>query len=309
MRKHGLACDNLISAEVVLADGQLVTASATEHDDLFWGLRGAGSNFGVVTSFEYRLHEVGPVLGGGVLHRVEKTGEILRFYRDFIASAPDELSTQVGTVTLPELGRVVGIDACYCGPIAEGEKLLKPLRALGPPVLDVFAPMPYVELQCMSDSLFPPGRHDYTKSNFLYGLDDSAIDTFAEYATAPSPYTFGVLEQLGGALSRISATATAFAHRQYPYNFSIWASWEDPADSDRNIRWSREFWDSMRPFMSAGAYVNYLEDEADPHAREAYGPNYERLVALKTKYDPTNFFRMNHNIKPIQPVRTTATSA
>ncbi|HEV8385433.1 MAG TPA: FAD-binding oxidoreductase [Candidatus Acidoferrales bacterium] len=303
VRKYGLACDNLISADVVTADGRLLTASATQNDDLFWGLRGGGGNFGVVTSLEFRLHQVGPVLGGGVFYPAVKTAEVLRFYRDFTTSPPDELEAQVATITLPDVGRMVGIAGCYCGPIAEGEKLLKPLRTFGPPPIDLLASMPYVQMQSILDPFFPAGRHAYTKANFLNELSDKAIDTFAEYATAPSPYTSGVLEHLGGAFSRVPPGETAFAHRQYPYNFSIWANWVDPADSERNIRWSRDFWDAMRPFMGAGTYVNYLEDEADPRARDAYGPNYERLVALKNKYDPTNFFRMNHNIKPAQSAR------
>jgi hypothetical protein len=298
IRKYGLACDNLISADVVTADGRLLTASATQNDDLFWGLRGGGGNFGVVTSLEYKLHEVGPVLGGAVFHPVQKAREVLQLYREFTSSCPDELTMQIATMTLPNVGQVAGIAACYCGPVAAGEKLLKPLRAFGPPVVDLFAPMPYTQLQSMLDPFFPPGRYAYTKANFLTDLRAETIETFAAYATAPSPYTSGVLEQLGGAFSRVPSTETAFAHRDYPYNFSIWSNWEEPADSERNVRWSREFWDAMRPFMGKGAYVNYLEDEADPEAREAYGPNYKALVALKNKYDPTIFFRMNHNIVP-----------
>ena len=297
-RRYGVACDNLISADVVTADCRLLTASATQNEDLFWGLRGGGGNFGVVTSLEYRLHEVGPVIGGAVFHPVEKTQEVLRFYREFAASSPDELSTQIAAMTLPQVGEVVGIAACYCGPIAAGEKLLKPLRAFGSPAVDLFATMPYTQLQRMLDPFFPPGRYAYTKANFLKDISAGAIDAFEAYATAPSPYTSGVLEQLGGAFSRVAPTETAFAHRNHPYNFSIWSNWANAADSEKNIRWSRDFWDAMRPFMAKGAYVNYLEDEADPQAREAYGPNHQALVALKNKYDPTNFFRMNHNIKP-----------
>ncbi len=297
-RKYGLACDNLISADVVTADGALLTASPSENEDLFWALRGGGGNFGVVTSLEYKLHPVGPVFAGGVFHPVARTSEVLRLFREFALSAPDELSLQVATITLPELGRMVGIAGCYCGPPAEGEKLLQPLRSFGPPQVDLFAAMPYVQLQSMLDAFFPPGRHAYTKANFLNELSDAAIEAFAAYATSPSPYSSGVVEQLGGAASRIHPAATAFAHRHYAYNFSIWSNWLDPADSRMNIEWSREFWNAMRPFMAPGAYVNYLEDEADPRAREAYGANYERLAALKAKYDPTNFFRMNHNIKP-----------
>ena len=298
VRKYGLACDNLISADVVTAEGQLLTASATQNADLFWGLRGGGGNFGVVTSLEYRLHEVGPVLGGAVFHPVKKTREVLGLYREITASSPDELTMQVATMTLPDVGQVAGIAACYCGRIEDGEGLLKPLRTFGSPVLDLFAPMAYTQLQSMLDPFFPPGRYAYTKANFLQDLTPEAIDAFAQYAAAPSPYTSGVLEHLGGAFSRLPSTETAFPHRNYPYNFSIWSNWVNPGDSEKNIRWSREFWDTMRPFMGKGAYVNYLEDEADPQAREAYGPNYEALVALKHKYDPTNFFRMNHNVKP-----------
>jgi FAD/FMN-containing dehydrogenase len=300
VHKHGLACDNLISVDVVTADGRLLTANATENEDLFWGARGGNGNFGVVTSLEYQLHEVGPVLGGGVLYPVAKTREVLRFYREFAPSCPDELSTQALTFDMPGIGPVVAVGGCYCGSLDEGEKVLKPLRTFGSPVADLFSAMPYVQLQSMFDPFFLPGRHDYTKANFIKGLTDDAIDAFAEYATAPSPYTFGVLEHMGGAFSRVPATQTAFPHRGHSYNFSIWSSWADPSDSEKNIQWTRNFFDAMRPFMTEGVYVNYLEDEGDPHAREAYGPNYDRMVALKNKYDPTNFFRMNHNIQPSQ---------
>jgi FAD/FMN-containing dehydrogenase len=300
VRKHGLACDNLISADVVLADGRLLAASAMENADLFWGVRGGTGNFGIVTSFEYRLHEVGPVLGGGVLYPVEKTADVVRFYREFTSVCPDELSLQAITMTFPDLGRVVGIGGCYCGPLSEGENVLRPLRAFGSPAADLFGPMSYVQLQSMFDSFFPPGRHTYTMANFLNDLSDEAIGMFANYATAPSPYTAGAIEHLEGAVSRVGVDETAFAHRQFPYNFSIWANWIDPAESAKHVAWTREYWDAMRPFMAPGVYVNYLEDEGDPHSRVAYGPNHDRLVALKNKYDPTNFFRMNHNVRPMQ---------
>ena len=288
VHKHGLACDNLISADVVTADGRLLTASATENEDLFWCLRGGNGNFGVVTSLEYQLHELGPVLGGGVLYPVAKTREILRFYREFAPSCPDELSTQALTFEMPGVGPVVAVGGCYSGSIEEGEKILRPLRTFGSPVPDLFAAMPYVQLQSMFDPFFLPGRHDYTKANFIKGLTDDAIDAFTEYATAPSPYTFGVLEHMGGAFSRVPVAQTAFPHRQHPYNFSIWSSWVDPAESEKNVQWTRDFFEAMRPFMTEGGYVNYLEDEGDPRAREAYGPNYNRMVALKNKYDNEN---------------------
>jgi FAD/FMN-containing dehydrogenase len=300
VRKHGLACDNLISADIVTADGKLLTADRTQNQDLFWGLRGGGGNFGIVTSFEYRLHEVGPsVFGGGILYPVEKTAEVLRFYREFTSSCPDEVSLQALTITIPELGRVVGIGGCYCGPSEEGKKALQPLRAFGSPVADLFADMPYVQLQSMFDPLFPAGRHYYTKANFLTQLTDQAIEVFAEYSTAPSTHTAAAIEHLQGAVSRVGASETAFPHRQFPYNFSIWSGWSDQDESETNIQWTRRFFDAMRPSMAPAVYVNYLEEEGDSLSREAYGQNYERLASLKAKYDPTNFFRMNHNIRPV----------
>ena len=301
VRKHGLACDNLISSEMVTADGELLTANSTQNQDLFWGLRGGGGNFGIVTSFEYRLHEVGPsVFAGGILYPVEKTAEVLRFYREFTSACPDELSLQALTLTIPELGRVVAIGGCYCGPLEDGEKVLQPLRSFGSPAADLFASMPYVQLQSMFDPLFPPGRHYYTKANFLTQLTDEAIEVFAEYATAPSTYSAAAIEHLHGAVRRVDVNETAFPHRQFPYNFSIWSGWSDQAESERNIQWTRDFFDAMRPSMAHAVYVNYLEEEGDPLSREAYGQNYKRLASLKTKYDPTNFFRMNHNIRPLQ---------
>ncbi len=305
MRKWGLACDNLISADVITTDGVLVTASATENPDLFWGLRGGGGNFGIVTSFEYRLHEVGPVWGGAVAYPVQKTAEVVRFYREFSSSCPDELSLEAVTLTLPDIGRVAAIGGCYCGSLDEGEGVLRPLRAFGSPVVDLFSVMPYIALQGMFDPFFPPGRHAYTTANFLHGLTDAAIEAFAEFATAPSPFTLGAIDFLQGAVSRVSPADTAFPHRQHPFNFSIWANWTDPPDSPENIQWSRAFFDAMRPAMIPGVYVNYLEEGGDARVREAYGPNYGRLAALKAKYDPTNFFRMNHNIRP-EPVASAA---
>ena len=306
--KHGLACDNVISMDVVTADGRLLTASNHENEDLFWGMRGGGGNFGVVTSFEYRLHEVGPVLGGGVLHPIGNARDVLHFFRDFAAGNPDELSMQIGRITTPDGIPVIGVAGCYCGPLAEGEKVLAPLRRFGAPVADLFAPISYVQMQSMFDPWFPPGRQAYWKANFLDSLPDDAIDVFCEYATTvPSPFTTGPwLEHLHGAVSRVGPTDTAFPHRQHDYNFLVLSSWSDPSDAERNIQWTRECWHAMRPFMAEGAYVNYLEEEADPIARSAYGPNYNRLAALKNKYDPGNLFHINHNVRPIEAARSTA---
>jgi len=203
-------------------------------------------------------------------------------------------------MTTPEGAAVIGVAGLYSGSPTQGEKELKALRMFGSPIADLFGVIPYVQMQSMFDDFFPPGRDNYWKANFIRGLSDEAIETFVEYAqTTPSVYTSGPwLEHFHGATSRVKSSDTAFAHRQYPYNFSIFSSWVDPAEAARNLKWTRECWDAMRPFMAAGAYVNYLEDEADPLARAAYGANHARLAALKDKYDPTNFFRMNHNIKP-----------
>ena len=298
--KHGLACDNVIAMDVVTADGRLLKASEQENPDLFWGMRGGGGNFGIVTSFEYRLHRIGTVLGGGVLYPVNEAREVLRFYRDFAVSGPDELSTQVGRICTLDGVPVIGVAACYCGSVEDGEKVLAPLRRFGSPLADLFQPMSYLQMQTMFDPWFPPGRQAYWKANFLSGLPDEAIEIFHHYAqTAPSPFTTGPwLECVHGAVSRTGPSDTAFAHRQHPFNFLVLSSWAEASEAERNIAWTRECWDAMRPFMVPGAYVNYLEEEADPRARAAYGANHDRLVALKNRYDPGNLFRINHNVRP-----------
>jgi FAD/FMN-containing dehydrogenase len=308
--RYGLAVDNVIGADVVTADGCLLTANASENADLLWGLRGGSGNFGIVTSLEYRLHEVGPVLGGGVFYPVAKAGEVLRFFREFAEVIPDELVIQAAALTLPDGVPVFAVAACYCGSLSEGEKELKPLRAFGSPVADILGTMSYVQIQTLFDPFFPPGRYTYVKSNFIRTLNDEVIETLAEYAkTRPSPYSFAPgIEHWHGAATRAAATDTAFPHRQHSFNFMAWSNWADPSESEKNIQWTRKFWEAMRPFLVEGSYGNYVSDEGDAFARAAYGPNYERLVALKNKYDPKNFFRMNHNIKPTQaaPAATSA---
>jgi FAD/FMN-containing dehydrogenase len=305
--KYGLAVDNVIAADVVTADGRLLTVSATENQDLFWGVRGGSGNFGVVTSLEFRLHQVGPVFGGAVFYPAAKAKEVLHFWREFAAASPDELVTQGGSFTLPDGVPVFGVAGCYCGPISEGEKVLQPLRTFGPPLADAFAAVSYTQLQGMFEPFFPPGRQVYTKSNFLRILSDEAIDVLVQYVgKSPSPYTFApFLEHWHGAATRVPVAATAFPHRQYSWNFLAWSMWLDASDSEKNKQWTRECWEAVRPFLVAGSYGNYVADEGEVIAREAYGANYDRLVALKNKYDPTNFFRINHNIKPsevAQPV-------
>jgi len=301
MAKHGLALDNVISVDVVTADGRLLTAHAQENEDLFWGVRGSSGNLGVVTSLEYRLHKVGPVLGGAVLHPVSKTKDVLFFCREFAQKVPDEVVIQGGAFTTPDGAPVFGVAACYCGSaLSEGEKVLQPLRKFGPPIADMISPMTYVQMQSFFEPFFPPGRYTYVKSNFLRTLSDEAITTIATWAgKSPSPYTFApFFEHWHGAVSRVGVTETAFPHRQHSWNLFAWSVWADPADSAKNIQWTRDCWEAIRPFLVSGSYVNYVSDEGDVFARAAYGPNYDRLVMLKRKYDPGNFFRMNHNIKP-----------
>jgi FAD/FMN-containing dehydrogenase len=297
---YGLALDNLISVDVVTAAGELLTASASENPELFWGLRGSSGNLGIVTSLEYRLHQVGHVFGGAVFYPVTKTREVFHFFREFAGSIPDELVIQTAAVSLPDGTPVCAVVGCYSGTLAHAEEALKPLRMFGTPIGDIFAPISYVQMQSLFDPFFPPGRYTYVKSNFVRTLSDQAIETMAEYANSrPSPYSFApALEHWHGAAARVAATDTAFPHRNHSYNLMAWSNWADQADSEKNVQWTREFWNAMKPHLVEGSYVNYVSDEGESSARAAYGPNYNRLVALKNKYDPTNFFRMNHNIKP-----------
>lgn len=309
-RKHGTTCDNLLSADVVTAGGDVVTASDAERADLFWGLRGGGGNFGVVTSFEYRLHPVGPqVLAGAVFHPGEDAGKVLRFFRDFVADAPDELTVIAVALSAPPEpflpaeahGRLaVALAVCYAGDLDEGERVLRPLRSFGRPLADVVGPMPYATLQSMFDAGHPSGLHNYWKSNYLNELSDEAIDiAVAHAARMESPLSNFSFEHLGGAISRTGEHETAFGHRQVMFDFAILAKWAEPQESDEHISWARDFWQAMEPSASAAVYVNNLGEEGEDRVRAAYTPErYERLVALKDKYDPDNLFRLNQNIRP-----------
>jgi FAD/FMN-containing dehydrogenase len=311
VRKYGCALDNLISADVVTAEGQFLTASLEQNEDLFWGLRGGGGNFGVVTSFEFQVHAAGTVLAGLVLHLLSKGREVVRFWREYEKTAPEEMSNGLVLFTappelpLPEALRrepIVALGGVYIGPLADAEKALHPLREFGPPAADIYQPMAYSSAQSMADFLWPKGLYSYWKSGFLQGLSDGAIDTIlAFYSKAPSPRTVVVVEHDGdGAFERIPADSTAFGHRNWPYNLVVTTMWTDPKDTDANIQWTREFMQAMQPFLADAAYVNYLGEVTDEGVRMAYGQKYERLAALKAKYDPTNFFCLNQNIKPTQ---------
>jgi FAD/FMN-containing dehydrogenase len=297
--KHGFAIDNLLSVDIVTADGTLRSVSATQHEDLFWALRGAGHNFGVVTSFEYRLHPVGPVLGGLVIYPLSQAVEVLRFYREFTASQPDELQTWAGILTLPDGNKVVALVPFHVGSLDVGERLIAPLRRFGNPMADTVGPLPYVAMQQIFDAAFPPGRLNYWKSSLTRHLADEVIEATVEYAhTVPSPFTAILFAELHGAYSRVGKTETAYFHRDLQYDAIILSGWTNPADTPRNIDWSRELFAAWEPYLARAAYVNDLGDEGEERARSAYGDNYARLTELKAKYDPTNFFRMNQNITP-----------
>jgi hypothetical protein len=297
--KHGLACDNLLSADVVTADGRLLTASEEENEDLFWGIRGGGGNFGVVTSFEYRLHPVGPVLAGGLRYPAAKARDVLRFYHEFASGCPDELSTSALLGRAPDGSLVAGITVCYCGAIEEGERVLRPLRAFGSPLEDGIRPMAYTALQSAPDEGFSPGQQHYWKSSNLEHLSDEAIEVMVRLVKEmPSPSSGVGLQQMHGAASRVDPAATAFPHRDEHYDLLILSQWANPADSEENVRWTRELFEAMQPFVGKGVYVSNLGEEEGDRVKEAYGEHYERLVALKDRYNPTNLFRLNQNVKP-----------
>ena len=310
MRRYGLTCDNLLSADVVTADGELVRASAEENADLFWGLRGGGGNFGIVTSFEYRLHPVGPtVLAGVLMHPAANASEVLDFYRHYIASAPDELMTIVALRMAPQdpslpaeiRGQpVVIVAVCYAGPVQEGERVLAPLRRFGKPLADLIQPKPYVSHQTMLDATVPHGLGYYWKSESLPPLGDALIATLTEHAwRLATPESYSALFHLGGAVGRVDPDDSAFEDRRATHAMTIDAVWREPSASGASIAWVQNFWEAVRPHSTGRVYVNFLGQEGQDRVRTAYGAaQYERLRALKRKYDPTNFFRMNQNIVP-----------
>jgi FAD/FMN-containing dehydrogenase len=298
MRKFGLICDNLISADVVTADGKLVHTSQTENPDLFWGLRGGGGNFGVVTSFEFRLHELPSILALLVIHPMSQARDVLRYFREFTRTAPDEITTFAICMTTPDGDPAVAVLACYAGHAAEAEPHLKPLKEYGAP-LDTMEITSYVELQTAfdGDPSSLEGRYNYLKSDFLQALTDEAIDTMCDqFEKVTHPYSIAFLEHMGGAIRKLDNTDTAFNQRDADYNWVAWACWEDPAENEKHIAWARQFSQAMDPFKTGGVYVNYMVEEGADRVKAAYGETYGRLVALKEKYDPTNFFKLNQNI-------------
>jgi FAD/FMN-containing dehydrogenase len=298
-RKYGLACDNLLSAELVIASGETVRASSEENKDLFWALRGGGGNFGVVTSFEYRLYPVGPVLGGELIFPLDRAKDVLRFYRDWSAAAPDELRADATLLVGPD-GPILDVIVCYCGNVSQGEEVVRPFRSHVSPLHDAVAPVPYATVQNLLTPIFQPGWRHYWKAGFLPALTDEAIDAIVDKFACNLPGFFAAIaiEHLGGAITRRAPESTAFRQRQFPYSLLVLRMWQNPAEDEENFAWSRSFYRAVEPFLAPSAYVNYLGEEGDERIRAAYGGNYDRLEAIKTKYDPTNFFRANQNINP-----------
>jgi FAD/FMN-containing dehydrogenase len=310
VRKHGLTCDNLLSADIVTADGRYVKASRDENPELFWGLRGGGGNFGIVTSLEYRLHPVGPmVIGGPVFYPGERTGEILRWWREFARDLPDELTTIAVLVTAPPApflpeewhGKpLVGLVACYAGPLEEGERITAPLKQLGDPVADLLGPLPYTVLQSLLDPLWGPGAYSYMKAGYVRELDDRAIDVVTRYhMNATSPKSEIHFHHFGGAVARVGENETAYGERHAPYVMNILASSHAAEGFDRHVEWAQNLYSDMESSMTGGAYINFLSAEGDERVRAAYGAEkFARLQALKDEWDPTNLFKLNQNIPP-----------
>jgi FAD/FMN-containing dehydrogenase len=299
-RKYGLACDNLTGVDLVTADGRLLRVSATENPDLLWALRGGGGNFGVVTSFEYRAHSVGPTLfGGDLVYPFEQARDLLRGLADFVTAVPDELFVFVFFLPAPDHQRVVRLNLCYCGPVDRAEQVLAPLRKLGKPMKDDLAPTRYVTLQSALDAITPSRRY-YIKGGYVKRLTPELSHVIVDYLeSAPADNGLIAIAQFGGAISRVKPTATAYWHREPNHEVIVMGRWDDPSGADPTIQWVRGAWQRIEP-LTAGYYVNHGDfDESERRIRTNYGDNYPRLAALKKRYDPDNLFRLNANIKPI----------
>jgi len=310
-RAHGMTIDNLMSAEVVLADGRRLRASADENSDLFWAIRGGGGNFGIVTSFELRLHELGPdVFALNVAYPLDEADQVMAAWRDAVADAPDELSTHGYIWTMPvapELpehlrGRpFVGVGGMYVGDPDEGERITRPLRELATPLLDTSGTVPFIDLQQSYDPFFPAGLRYYWKALYLDGFSDAAIRQTTEWSVErPSPRTLVIIRHIGGAVGRVEPEATAFGDRSSEWMLSIDSTWDGPADDERNISWTRAYWDAALRYSDGKTYFNFpgLFEEGQRAIRDSYGQNADRLAQVKAKYDPDNLFRLNQNIRP-----------
>ena len=307
-RRFSLTIDNLLSADMVLADGRFVTTSAEENEDLFWAIRGGGGNFGVVTSFLFRLHPVSTVYAGPMLWGVEQVTEIMQWYREFISQGPEDLNGFFAFLVVPpgppfpqhlHNKTMCGVIWCYTGPLDQAEKAFEPIRRFKTPALDLVGPMPYPMLQSMFDPIYPPGLQMYWKADFVKELSDEAIALHKKYGSElPTMLSIMHLYPINGAAHRVGKHDTPWAYRDATWAQVIVGVDPDPANNARIISWAREYWEALHPFSAGGAYVNFMMEEGEDRVKATYGDNYARLVTIKSKYDPTNLFRINQNIKP-----------
>jgi FAD/FMN-containing dehydrogenase len=307
-RKCGLSCDNLISVDMVTADGRCITASAEENQDLYWAVRGGGGNFGVVTSFRFNLHPVSTVFAGPVLYSLDQARDVMRFYREFMDKAPDDLNAFFAYLIVPpgppfpehlHNKTVCGVVVCYAGPMEKAEEVTRPLREFGPPLLDGVGPMPFPALQGAFDPLLPPGLQNYWKADFFDDLNDESIEGHLKYGPQiPTVNSAVHLYPVSGAAGRVGKNDSAWSYREARYSLVIAAVYPDPADTEKNVQWVRDYWEALHPHSAGGAYVNFMMDEGSERIAASYRDNYQRLVEVKKKYDPANLFRMNQNISP-----------
>jgi FAD/FMN-containing dehydrogenase len=307
-RKYGLTCDNLISVDMVMADGSFLVASEKENSDLFWAVRGGGGNFGVVTSFQFRLHPISEILGGTVFYPIDMAGDVMRFYRDFIAEAPPELGAIFGFrigMPIPSIPKklqgvtMCAIVSCYSGPMEKAEEVVRPIREFGPPLLDTMEVMPFPVFQSLADSMTPRGLQHYWKADFVNELNDGIIEGHTKYGPQIPNYQSAVnVFPIDTAVHKFGKNETAFSYRDANFLHVIAAMYPDPADTPNNIAWAKDYWNALHPHSAGGAYVNFLMDEGQDRIKATYRDNYDRLTKIKGKYDPNNLFHINQNIKP-----------
>jgi hypothetical protein len=309
-RKFGLTIDNLVEADVVLADGSFVTANAQENEDLYWAMRGGGGNFGVVTSFTFKAHPVSTVYAGPMLWHLDKAVEVMEWYREFITKAPEDLYGFFAFLNVPPgppfpehlHGKTMcGVVWCYCGPMDQAEEVFRPIRKIGPPAVDFVGPMPYPALQSFLDPLLPPGLQWYWKGDFVNELSDEAIKLHMKYGSElPSLLSTMHIYPIDGAPQRVGKKDTAFSYREAKWSMVIAGIDPDPANKDRITKWAKTYWEALHPYSAGGAYVNFMMEEGQNRVEATYRDNYKRLSQIKRKYDPTNLFRVNQNIPPAQ---------
>jgi FAD/FMN-containing dehydrogenase len=318
-RKCGLTIDNLISTDVVLANGRFVKANADENSDLFWAIRGGGGNFGVVTSFTFKLHPIDTIYGGPMLYELSEAADVMKWYRDFITAAPDDLNGFFAFLTVPpappfpehlHMKKMCGIVWAYAGPLTKAEEIFKPIRAFKKPALDLVGPLPQPALQSMFDALYPPGMQWYWRADFVNEINDAAIAQHIRFGRAlPSMQSTMHLYPINGAASRVGKNDTAWNYRDATWAQVMVGVDPDPANNEKIISWTKSYYDALHPYSAGGAYVNFMMDEGEERVKATYGDNYERLVAIKNKYDPDNLFRVNQNIKPTRKQSETVVSA